>query len=110
MSNTGILVADACHLFHFGKLLYLVGHQLHGRVFLVHQVIHPVRIAVKPVIRRFILYPHACQCEAGKADGQTHDADHGLQAVFDELLPGKAQIVSNHDLSFLNGRKDTIKK
>ena len=35
----------------------------------------PVCIAVKPVIRRLILYPHACQCEAGKADGQTHDAD-----------------------------------
>ena len=34
-----------------------------------------VRIAVKPVIRRLILYPHACQCEAGETDGQTHYAD-----------------------------------
>jgi hypothetical protein len=41
------------------------------------------------IIRCFILYPHACQCKAGEADGQAHDADEGLQAVLNELLPGK---------------------
>ena len=44
---------------------------------------------MKRVIRGLILYPHAGQCKAGKADGQADDADHGLQAVFGELLPGK---------------------
>ena len=62
-------------LFHFGKLFYLVGQILFAHFVSLFQVIRPVRILVKRVVRGFVPYPHAGQCEAGKADGQADDAD-----------------------------------
>ena len=37
--------------------------------------LYDLRLRMKRIIRRLILYPHACQCKAREADGQTHDAD-----------------------------------